>query len=226
MSSATPDPSFASPVSAQGDVQSLPQGSQIVTAIQGRPVSASPPTNGAALLWFGSANGFGGIWAPNAVLGLNNPNTQHLLGTLNAGALEVGGLALPGTEIGYDQITSAVTISGSAASTATTIIAGSSYTFDGHAVMGEFTATSVLSASVAGSVVNIAVFEGATQIGGILAQVEPGAAAAFRAPVIGKIRFTPTAGAHTYSVKAWCASSGAAIESGSGGFAYLRTTKV
>jgi hypothetical protein len=226
MSSATPDPSFASPVSAQGDVQSLPQGSQLVTAIQGRPVSASPPVTGAALLWFGSANGFGGIWAPNAVLGLNNPNTQQLQGTLNAGGLKINGLALPGTEIAYDAITSAVTITGTAASVATTIITGTQHTYDGAPVIAEFCATAILTAAVASSLVQIAIFEGSTQVSSLIAQAMPSSAAAIRVPCIGKARFTPSAGLHTYSVAAWNASSGSAIEAGSGAAAYLRITKV
>ena len=41
-----------------GDVQALPLGSQLVTAIQGRPVSTETPPSGAALVWKGSA------WVP------------------------------------------------------------------------------------------------------------------------------------------------------------------
>ena len=38
-----------------GDVQSLPLGPQIVTAIQGRPVSTAVPPKGGSLVWNGSA---------------------------------------------------------------------------------------------------------------------------------------------------------------------------
>jgi hypothetical protein len=222
MSSATPDPSFASPVSAQGDVQSLPLGSQLVTAIQGRAISTTAPTNGAGLVWFKAGN----VWAPTPVLNLLNPGTQTLTGTLNAGALEVGGNALPGTEIGYDTITSGVTITGTAASAATTIITGTQHTYDGSPVLAEFVATAILTAAVANAITNIAVFEGSTQVSSIIMQAMPSSAAAIRVPAIGKARFTPSAGPHTYSVAAWCASSGSVVESGGGGFAYLRITKV
>jgi hypothetical protein len=221
MSSATPDPGFASPVSAQGDVQSLPLGSQLVTAIQGRPVSNTPPANNDALVWWTGVN----KWVPIPTLNMGYSGTQVLAGTLNAGGLEIGGLALPGTGIGYDAISSSVTITGTAASTATTIIAGSAYTYDGQPVMAEFAATSILTAAVANAVTNVAVFEGSTQVSLIIAQAMPSSAAGIRVPVVGKAPFTPSAGSHTYSVKAWCASSGSVIESGSGGIAYLRITK-
>ena len=47
----------------QGDVQGLPLGAQIVTALQGRPVATTAPIAGQSLAWNGAA------WAPGGRLG-------------------------------------------------------------------------------------------------------------------------------------------------------------
>ena len=47
----------------QGDVQGLPLGSQVVTAIQGRPVSTSTPQIGDKLVWNGTT------WVPGGNVG-------------------------------------------------------------------------------------------------------------------------------------------------------------
>jgi hypothetical protein len=56
---------FANPTKVQGDVQALPLGSQVVTALQGRPVSRTPPSPSQALVWSGSTNS----WVPTTIPG-------------------------------------------------------------------------------------------------------------------------------------------------------------
>jgi hypothetical protein len=225
MSSATPapDPGFASPVSAQGDVQSLPLGSQLVTAIQGRPVSDTAPANNDALIWWTGVN----KWVPIPSLNMGYSGTQTLAGTLNAGGLKVNGLALPGTEIGYDQITSSVTVTSSASSSLTTVITAAAHTFDGQPVICEFFSFSVQSPSVSAGTTNILLSEGGSTIAQ-LGQVLTPAAAVMRSTILGRYRFTPSAGSHTYTIGAYASSTTGSptVFAFSTAPAYLRFTKV
>jgi hypothetical protein len=162
-------------------------------------------------------------------LDLSNPGTQALTGTLNAGGLQIGGAALPGTEIGYDAITASVNVG-----TATTaVIPGSAHTFDGSPVMCEFFSPDILLPSVAGATVNVFLFDGATQVV-IMAVCTNSAAQSARNPVTTTFRFTPSAGSHTYNIKAAASitTGTPAVQAGTGTVtsglppAYLRFTKV
>jgi len=134
-----------------------------------------------------------------------------------------------GTEIGYDQITAPVTIVSTTEATGTTIITCGSHTFDGAPVMAEFFAPS---AYIVGSSAEnfISLFEGATQIGRLVDLFVGGSSVV--TPLVGKLRFTPSAGIHTYTVTGYySAVIGANIRAGAGGTgayvpAYVRFTKV
>lgn len=56
---ANPPGDFAPPIAASGDVQAVPLGPQIVTALQGRPVLGVAPKVNQELAWNGQA------WAPS-----------------------------------------------------------------------------------------------------------------------------------------------------------------
>lgn len=149
---------------------------------------------------------------------------------MDAIALAIGSSPLNargGSEIGYDQITSPVTVSSATEATGTTVITCAAHAFDGNPVMVEFFAPYVQPAS--GDFVQISLFEGATQIGRI-AQTDSGAAGTdFPSP--GRLRFTPTAGSHTYTVTARRSGADGTIGAGPGGTgeyvpAFIRFTKV
>lgn len=134
-----------------------------------------------------------------------------------------------GYEIGYDQITAGVNVDTSE----TTIIAGSSYAFDGNPVLLEFFSPDVLLPSVAVGAVSLDLFDGATQLNTI-SVLTNAAAAAVRNPVYLAYRFTPTAGSHTYAIKARASSitGTPAVQAGSGTVSsglppsFLRFTKI
>ena len=138
----------------------------------------------------------------------------------------------PGKELDYVQITATVNIVSTTEATGTTIITSSAVTFDGAAVIFEFFSPSVTSESVAADQTVISLFEGATQIGR-LATIRTAAAGVTREPCDGKLRFTPTAGVHTYTVTAFSTATtgtpavGAGL-SGTGNLvpAYSRIVKV
>lgn len=140
--------------------------------------------------------------------------------------------ALPGFEIGYDQITAPVSVTGTTSGTATSIIAGSAYTFDGSPVIAEFYAPWVKTPSLAvGNFTIVSLFEGATALA-VSQHITPAAASAY-SPGTLKFRFTPSAGAHTYSIKSFVTNTTGTPQIGAGtgaagadAPAFLRFTKV
>lgn len=144
--------------------------------------------------------------------------------TVNGGSTWLGfsgsDAGLPGTEIGYDQITNNVTVTSTTESAGTAVINAAAHTFNGSPVIAEF--FSPLVAAASGDFVIACLFEGATEIGRLCA-------ANAQLPVVGKLRFAPSAGTHTYSVTAYHITGSSAIFGGVGGTgayvpAYLRFT--
>lgn len=138
----------------------------------------------------------------------------------------------PGFEIGYDQITGNVVIASTTEATGTTLISCAAHTFDGSPVMVEFFASFFLTGTTAASDVIVSLFEGATQISRIASMQTP-AAAQTGVPLIGRLRFTPTAASHTYTVTAFATNVTGLpqVAAGAGGTgtsapAYCRFTKV
>lgn len=139
----------------------------------------------------------------------------------------------PGFEIGYDQVTGNVNITGTASATPTTLVASSAYMFDGAAVIAEFFAPGIFTDTGAGGHnINIGIYESGALVAK-LGNVQTPAAAQLGVPVCVKLRFTPTAAVHTYTVAAWTsATTGTPVAvcgAGTGGAftpMYTRFTKV
>jgi len=137
----------------------------------------------------------------------------------------------PGYEFGYDQITAAVTVSSTTEASGTTVIACAAHTFDGAAVIAEFFSQNVLPAAAANALVVIGLFEGATQIGRFGLVQSPNIASGIQVPFYGRLRLTPSAASHTYTVTAWQSGGSGTIQAGAGGAganspAFVRFTKV
>jgi hypothetical protein len=161
----------------------------------------------------------------------SDPGTNKVWGSNGAGSAL--GVLPPGFEIGYDQITADVAVASTTEATGTTIITCAAHTFDGAAVVAEFFTSAVQTGTTAGNFVQACLFEGATEIARLFAVVTPVSVAL----VVGqtaKVRFTPTVGAHTYTVTAFIGagtSGSPKIEAGAGGTAvqppaFIRFTKV
>jgi hypothetical protein len=139
----------------------------------------------------------------------------------------------PAYEFGYDQITSPVTIASTTESSGTTVISCAPHTFDGALVLAEFFSPYYFDGTIGGETAQVCLFESTTEIGQLVFVYQQGTTA-YGFPIIGKLRFTPTVGSHTYTVTASKASSGGtspAISCGVGGVAtlvpaYIRFTKV
>jgi hypothetical protein len=139
----------------------------------------------------------------------------------------------PGFEFGYDEITSGVNITGTTAATATTIITCAAHTFDGAAVLVEFYSPQVaLDTGAAGDTLGIDLWEGASDLGGFSFLRSVITASQNYATVRATHRFTPSAGSHTYLLKAYASSTTGtpSINGGAGGAginfsAFVRFTK-
>ena len=139
---------------------------------------------------------------------------------------------LAGFEIGYDQITSGVSIVSTAEATPTTVITCAAHTFDGAAVMLEFFAPSAVTPQVAGADLVINLWEGASNLGRLVELQTDSATNTQLVGVVGRFRFTPTAASHTYLIQAWVTSTTGSpnIGAGAGGVgvfvpAFARFTK-
>jgi hypothetical protein len=134
----------------------------------------------------------------------------------------------PGFEVGYDQITSPVTVSSMTEATGTAVISCAAHTFDGAPVLAHFFASAVIVA--ASDLVQVSLFESTTEIG-IIANCVAVTALQSQYPCVGELRFTPTAGAHTYTVTAYRSSTNGTVRAGAGGTAtfvpaFIRFVKV
>lgn len=127
----------------------------------------------------------------------------------------------PGYEFNRVEITAQVTVTGTAEGSETTIVTGGSVSYDGStAVDIEFCASRVTLA--AGAVDRPAIFtlyEDSTALGRLCTLTSPVATQTFRFPIFARFRRTPTAGSHTYTVKAWKNNSGDTftVDAGLGG---------
>ena len=143
--------------------------------------------------------------------------------------------SLPGYEIGYDQITATVNLTGTTEGTATTVITCAAHTFDGGAVLCEvYTLILQTPNAAVGDTAIVGLFESGTLVNRILL----GRAVAVTAqqpqhPGFGALRFTPSAGSHSYVVAGWVSSTTGTpqVVAGTGGAgnnppAWVRFTKV
>lgn len=142
--------------------------------------------------------------------------------------------AMSGSEIGYDQITSSVNITGTSEASSTTIITCGSHTFDGSPVLVTFSTQQLVTPTPSGAAVVVSLWEGATEITELTqANNASLSTAQMIVPATGMYRFTPSAGTHTYTVQAYTTSMTGTpkIGAGSGGTAgiapaFIRFTKV
>lgn len=213
--------SSSSPAAGLSSITS-PNGTLTVNNPTGPNVNIDMPVTGVAAGTYGDASHSAAI-------------TVDAEGRLTAASQVgiAGGSGTIGFEIGYDQITAPVNIASTTEGTPTTIIAGSSYTFDGAAVLATFWCPYLQIGTSGTQTVDVHLWEGGTEIGRI-AHISFGSNVAQEAiSVCGFYRFTPTAGAHTYSIKAHCnnVTGPPAVGAGAGGVgaylpAFLRLTKV
>lgn len=122
-----------------------------------------------------------------------------------------------GPEVGFAQATSPVTVTSTTESAGSVCLSAGAITFDGLPVVCHLTAPYVQPAAVAGALVFVSLFEGATQICRLGLVGTPQGTNAMFVPFSGRHRFTPTAGSHTYTVTAHQSGGNGTFGAGGGG---------
>lgn len=117
----------------------------------------------------------------------------------------------------YVEITSGVSVVGTAAGTATTVVTAGAFTADGTTIYCvEFFAYDVSIASGAAGFAIVTLNEGATEIGRVAGLNNGGAGAQTDFSVLARRFITPSAGAHTYIIKAYRGTPAVTINAGTG----------
>ena len=171
---------------------------QIDALIQGRIATPAGVATGEVPVWNGTS------WVRSSTLGMSasgisgfpNDRTKVLHG-------DGSWLA---NELLYGEFTSVVNIVGTSAGAATDVIDFAANSFDGSTYWVEFFAPVVELPAVAGGFMTIGLFDGGTLVFQWGVPKNP-AAAAMWWPTLLRRKFTPSAGSHTYSVKAWVSST-------------------
>lgn len=137
----------------------------------------------------------------------------------------------PGYEFDYVEKTSNTTISATAEASADTVVTGSAVTYDGSTavVIEFFTPYARPAIDAAGRLLSIYLYDGSSSIGRMGAYITP-AASNDSKPILLRRRLTPSAAAHTYSIRATINASTGGLNAGAGGSgadmpSYIRITK-
>ena len=122
--------------------------------------------------------------------------------------------------LSYTEFTGNVSITATSEATATTIVTAPALTFDGATgvEIEFFTPDATLAANAAGNALVLVLYDGAASIG-FLTQVSTGATTFLDYQLRPLRRLTPSAAAHTYSVRGYRSNANCTINAGVGGLA-------
>lgn len=187
-------------------------------------VVAGTPTSGATLV-----NLTGAAAVPGSSLLLANVLVPAGSSTVTTANIDTTVRRIV-NEPAYVEVTAPVTVSGTSGAQ-TTVVTAQAVTLDGAtSVCVEFGAGQVSTSATLNDVVILDLWDGASDLGQI-AIVYNVAAAPTHQPVYPKVRLaTPSAGSHTYAVKAYRTTANGTVQAGSGGAItqrpiYIRVTK-
>ena len=137
---------------------------------------------------------------------------------------------LPGTQLDYVEITSPVTISATTAAGANTCITGNAVTYDGATrICVESFSPYVATGTSSQSSVTVVLFDGSSQVGILTFHGRGDGTRDDVSPHFARRLLTPSAGSHTYSIRAYRGTSNGSFNAGAGGDdaflpAYIRVT--
>ena len=209
-------------------------------------VTSTPPADGNALVW----DAYIGEWVPGAAAsaltvedGTTSVSpvdtivfdgatvTDDTGGQVTVAITGGGGGGGGVHELDYVQITSAASITASVEASANTVVTGSAVTYDGStSIVVEFYAPVITPNAGAAENINIWLFDGSSSIG-LMGQFTAATSATYRDPVHMTRRLTPSAAAHTYSIRATVTAGGTGtVQAGAGGSgaympAFIRITR-
>ena len=121
------------------------------------------------------------------------------------------------TELDYVQITANVPITATSAGTSDTVITGNPVTYNGSTrICIETYASYVEVGTTAGSYIQVGLWDGGTQIGAIALHGRGASGGNVWQPHLTHTFLTPTAGSHTYALKAYRSVSNGLFGAGTG----------
>ena len=170
---------------------------------------------------------------PDAETVVAYAKTDGLLYSKDDAGLETlmsGGAGGGATELDYAEFTTAVSPTATTEATANTVVTGSAVAYDcSTPVWVEFFTESSRTDPTAGANLTLCLYDGGSSIGRLGAVTAP-ASGDDGKPVTLKRRLTPSAGSHTYSIRAYVSAGTAYVGAGAGGVGnyvpgYIRITK-
>ena len=123
---------------------------------------------------------------------------------------------LPGAELSYVEFTAAVTVSATTEATANTVVTAAAVTLDGATTIEVDFFVPQISSGTDGGECHIVLFDG-TAIGELADWQRGASGGSMYTAIMAKRRLTPSAGSHTYSIRAWRATANCTLTAGAGG---------
>lgn len=138
--------------------------------------------------------------------------------------------AAAGRELAYTEITAPVSVTATTEAAANTVISAPAVTFDGSPVLIQFFAPYATTHNVTNATIYAVLFEDGVSLGRLSILVSP-AAATMYGPLNVVRRMVPSAGSHTYTIRAFVSTGTGSVVAGTGGAglyvpAFIRITKV
>jgi hypothetical protein len=115
------------------------------------------------------------------------------------------------TPLAHVEVTAPVTVTGFNLAGSVLVATAPTITYDGGPIIVEFSAPWAISQAQINQTMNIGLADGTTtwtDQGLLAAILNPGTTGSLSCPIFGRRRFTPSAGAHTFHVRAWYSASG------------------
>lgn len=163
----------------------------------------------------------------NGTAQLDNHPADHnrIADALDTIIARLGSVA--GAVLAHAEITANVPVA-AVYGTPVTVITAPAIVFDGGPVLLEFAAPLATAPQQINLALQLGLYEGATDLGVMASLVNNAGVASYNAPIFARRRFTPSAGSHTYSIKAHSTSAsagGCTVFAGPGGAgAYVPAT--
>ncbi len=155
----------------------------------------------------------------SALSAITSLSAADQLAVAHSGASNsIRGDHMPGFKLDYVEITSSVTVTATAAASATTVIDGNAISLDGSTLVKVEFHTELAEYNVAGNELIVVLYDGSTQLG-YMCEVEIPTSAFMGCALKGERYLTPSNGSHTFHIKAFKTSGSgtATIYAASGG---------
>lgn len=120
------------------------------------------------------------------------------------------------TQLAYAEITAAVTVSAVAEAAPNDVVSSGAVTYDGTRICIEFYSPEVTVAGTAGSFTILNLWDDVTELGRIAVLAHASGTQPMQVATYAQRYLTPTAGSHTYKIRAWRVNANGTVGAGDG----------